>query len=309
MRQRAIASAIALSIAVSAVVSASGDPPRPLCALSPRAETETYRIDGRLGVAVVDTTTGVLWSGGDQEAFTLHSVTHVVLAFAAAMQFSDDAAESPEELWALLYPLVVRGEGWAARRLWNRLGGANGIYEFYLRVRAEQLIPGVHRQQWGLARGPVVDVARLLSSVANSSELAPNMRDTVYELMSSTWSASVWRGVVFPAFADWQVASETGWVVPEWRAFRIQQVLTLIDPSGNPGYAIAVMYDGTASSEQIWLTLNAIQRALAEDLTSRESGAAYGDQQCRQLGLWLSTLDPGGDASTSDPWLLFATAP
>lgn len=309
MRQRAVASAVALSIAASTVVSAGGDSPRPLCALSPRAETETHRIDGRLGVAVVDTTTGVLWSGGDQEAFTLHSVTHIVLAFAAAMQFSDEAAESAEELRALLYPLVVRGEGWAARRLWNRLGGANGIYEFYLRVRAEQLIPGVDRQQWGLARGPVVDVVRLLSSLANSTELAPNMRDAVYGLMSSTWSASAWRGVVFPAFADWQVASETGWFVPQWRTFRIHQVLMLIDPLGNPRFAIAVMYDGTASSEQIWLTLNAIQRALAEDLSRRESGAAYGDQQCRQFGLWLSTLDPDGDASTSDPWLLFATAP
>lgn len=311
MRRVAVLSAAALGITLFGVVSArSGDdPPQPLCALSPSAETETYSLDGRLGVAVVDTRTGALWSGGEQEAFTLHSISHLVLAFAAAMQFSDEGVDSAEELHTLLYPLVVRGEGWAARRVWNWLGGANSVYEFYLRVRAEQLVSGVDHNLWGRSRGRVEDVARMLSSVTSSPELSPAMRGTVYELMSLTWSASAWRGVVFPMFSGWQVASETGWYIPEWRVFQIHQVFILIDPSGEERYVIAVMYDGRALSEHIWLTLNAIQRALAQDLSLRESGDAYGDQQCQQLGLWLSSVGPTNNASNSDPWLLFATKP
>ena len=311
MRLMAVTFAMALSITALTSVSGAGgdDPPHPLCALSPRAETEIYRLDGRLGVVVVDTTTGALWSGGEQGAFTLHSISHVVLAFAAAMQFSDEGVEPTDELRALLQPLVVRGEGWAARRVWNWLGGANGVYEFYLRVRAEQLIPGVDRDLWGLARGRVVDVARMLSAVTTTRELSPEMRSAVYEFMSSTWSANMWRGVVFPSFSEWQVSIETGWFIPQWPAFRIHQVLILFNPSGEARYAIAVIYDGTAAAEQIWLTLNAIQRALAEDLSRRESGSVYGDQQCQQFGLWLSTLDRTGDASNSDPWLLFAAKP
>lgn len=268
-----------------------GDDPSLLCALSPDAQAQTNVLPGRLGVAVVDVRSGAGWVSDDDELFTLHSVSKAVLAFATVMRLGDLELELSREQRALLFQMVVMGENWAARRIVDWLGGTRAMQEFYLRIRAESMVGGVHQTSWGLGTGRAIDIARMFAAVTNSHELPSDQRALVYDLMISTWSALRWPHAVQPALPGWRLAAKTGWFIPEWpHKHRVNQGSILFDPSGEARYAIAVLYEGPTPRPDVIPIIFAVQRSLAADLALREQGEAYGDPRCHSMERWLVVL-------------------
>ena len=268
-----------------------GDDPSFLCALSPAAQAQTNVLPGRLGVAVVDVVNGASWVSDDDELFTLHSVSKAVLAFATVMRLGDLDQELSWEQRALLFQMVVMGENWAAQRVVTWLGGTRAMQEFYLRIRADSMVAGVHQTSWGLGTGRAIDIARMFAAVTNSRELAPEQRTQIYDLMASTWSALRWPAAVGPSLPGWRLAAKTGWFIPEWpHKHRVNQGSILFNPSGEARYAIAVMYEGPTERPNVIPIIFAVQRSLAADLALREQGEAYGDPRCHAMGRWLVVL-------------------
>lgn len=269
----------------------TGDDPSFLCTLSPAAQAQTNVLPGRLVVAVVDVASGDSWASDDDELFTLHSVSKAVLAFATVMRLGDLDQELSREQRALLFQMVVMGENWAAQRIVDWLGGTRAMQEFYLRVRAESMVSGVHQTSWGLGTGRAIDVARMFAAVTNSRELPPDQRAQVYELMVSTWSALRWPDAVRPALPGWRLAAKTGWFIPEWpHKHRVNQGAILFNPAGEARYAIALMYEGPTPRPEVIPIIFAVQRSLAADLALREQGKAYGDPRCHIMERWLVVL-------------------
>lgn len=269
----------------------SGDDSSLLCSLSASAQAQTNVLPGRLGIAVVDVASGASWVSDDDELFTLHSVSKAVLAFAAVMRLGDLDLELSREQRALLFQMVVMGENWAAQRVVTWLGGTRAMQEFYLRIRAESMVAGVHQTSWGLGTGRVIDVARMFAAVTNSHELRPDQRAQIYDLMASTWSAVRWPDAVRPALPGWRLAAKTGWFIPEWpHRHRVNQGSILFNPSGEARYAIAVMYEGPTMRPEVIPIIFAVQRSLAADLALREQGELYGDPRCHAAGRWMTRL-------------------
>ena len=270
------------------------DDPLLLCALSPDTQALTGSLPGRLGVAVVDVGNGASWVSDDDDLFTLHSVSKAVLAFATMMRLGDLDLEPSRDQRALLFQMVVMGENWAAQRIVDWLGGTRSMQEFYLRVRADSMVAGVHEQSWGLGTGRAIDVARMFAAVTNSHELPPEQRAQVYDLMASTWSALRWPAIVQPTLPGWRLAAKTGWFIPEWpHKHRVNQGSILFNPAGEARYAIAVMYEGPTPRPEVIPIVFAVQRSLAADLALREDGEAHGDPRCHSMGRWLGTLQTG----------------
>ena len=213
------------------------------------------------------------------------------------MRLGDLDLEPSREQRALLFQMVVMGENWAAREIVDWLGGTRAMQEFYLRVRAEAMVGGVHKTSWGLGTGRAIDVARMFAAVTNSHELPPQQRAQVYDLMASTWSALRWPAIVQPTLPGWRLAAKTGWFIPEWpHKHRVNQGSILFGPAGEARYAVAVMYEGPTPRPNVIPVIFAVQRSLAADLSRREAREAYGDPRCHLMGRWLGTLQTGIDS-------------
>lgn len=281
-----------LSIIAGSLRAAASPPTLPLCALSSDAQHQIDQIWGRAALAVVDTRNLETWSGGDREyAFTMHSTTKAVLAFAVLTKMELEGETLTTGLEDSLRRMVVFGENDAADELFALVDGAPGLVDFYQSIEAQPLAEGVHDRSWGLGRARSVEVARMLTGLALSQEVPNEARSSALELLAQTPAALHWRAYSDYALSGWTAAAKSGWFWLEDDSQRINLVAILLDQSGRGRYAVALFYEGFARFDNVWERFNAVIGWLAHDISLREAGRPHGDRHCALAAQFLLRLD------------------
>lgn len=287
-----------MSVIMSATHASAAPPALPLCALSAQAQQQVDRLWGLAAVAVVDLRSREAWAGGDQGyAFTLHSTTKAVLAFAVLSKRNRYDQASSGRFEDRLRRMVVFGENEAADELFAWLGGPEALAGFYRRIGARPLADGVHDESWGLGRARVDEIARMFARLASSPAIPEQARASALDLLAQTPAARHWRAYSVYALRDWSAAAKAGWFWLEDDSQRINFVALLYDETGRGRYALALFYEGFALFDEVWQRFNAVIGWLAHDLSLREAGRPHGDRDCalaaeflRRLGVYLEAF-------------------
>ncbi|MCY3923356.1 MAG: hypothetical protein OXG27_13330 [Chloroflexi bacterium] len=280
-----------LSVIASAFQASAAPPSLPLCALSSQAQQQVDRLWGLRAVAVVDVRSRETWGGGDQSyAFTLHSTTKAVLAFAALTKLEQQGHASTKRFAGPLRRMVVLGENEAADQLFDWLGGAPALADFYRRIGARPLAAGVHDESWGLGRARVAEIARMFALLAQSPAIPDRARASALGLLGQTPAALHWRAYSVYALPEWTASTKSGWFWLEDDSQRINLVALLHDDAGDVRYAMALFYEGFALFDQVWQRFNAVIGWLAHDLSLREAGRLHGSRDCRLADEFLRRL-------------------
>lgn len=289
---------VGLPLIAAATHASAAPPPLPLCALSAQAQQHIDRLWGRVALAVVDLRRSETWSGGEQDyAFTMHSTAKAVLAFAVLARLEQAGHGSTKRLDDRLRRMVVLGENEAADELFAWLGGSPALVDFYNRIGARPLAAGVHDRSWGLGRARVTEIARMFARLARSPALPGAATDSALELLAQTPAALHWRAHSVYALPEWTAAAKSGWFWLEDDSQRINLVALLSDGSGQPRYALVLMYEGVELFDAVWERFNLAIGWLAHDLSLREAGRPHGDRHCalaaqflRRLGVYLDSF-------------------
>ncbi len=164
-----------------------------------------------LGAAVYDLDAQIIWSGGVDGPYAMHSMVKPAIAWA----IMTDAYEQGIELTKLqrdaLFYMVAWSQNADVNTLLGMIGGLSGLSEYYARLGVRELARLQHESRWGSGRASPSDLARLFAALAVSQEVPDAVRAEGFELLRQSVPEHVW-GATIPTrrLVGWESLIKTG---------------------------------------------------------------------------------------------------
>jgi len=161
--------------------------------------------------AVYDHTTGVICQRNAATVFEAASVIKVSTVAARLWQSENGGPElSEEERWLAELAITVSDND-AQQHLWESLGGAPAIAEFFAAAGMTSTTPRFSDEDWGLTEVTAGDQLRLVRLLVEGSLLSRANSDYLLDLMRSVDPEQAW-GVSSGAPEGAEVMLKNGWL-------------------------------------------------------------------------------------------------
>ena len=133
-----------------------------LCTLGPRVERELLQGPVAIGAAVIELDSGVVWSGGADVPYAMHSMIKPPVAWAVLTEVESGGEPLTTEEQRQLRRMITVSRNEDVEALLKIAGGLRGLADYYERWGVPEMVDWMHPTRWGfnqrfadLARGPL----------------------------------------------------------------------------------------------------------------------------------------------------------
>ena len=230
---------------VSPVPPQAWPPTAQLSAIEQDLTTSPPEEDTRLSVAVQDEQGRMLVSVDDEEPYVLASVSKVYLMAAYLGQVEERGERLGEDDMDLLDPMIRYSDNDTATRVWNRIGGLDGVNDF-LALHGLKPLTITEDDAWGTLQASPAEVTELLRLLEEGKLLDPEATQLAMRLLSRIWDEQAWGVTSGTSEATSTVYLKNGWY-PDRDGWRVNTAGAVTTPQGT--YFVAVFAYPTPTLE------------------------------------------------------------
>lgn len=213
--------------------------------------------DGTVAFAVHDDQTGVSCARNGSAVFEAASIIKVSTVVARLWQAETQGFEVTEEERWLAELAITISDNDAQQLLWESIGGAEGVAEFFAAAGMSDTTPSYEDDDWGMSEVTVGDQLRLVRHLVDGTLLNRTDSDFVLDLMHRVDPEQVW-GVSAGAPEGAEVMLKNGWLddplpCDQWaESCEVTWTHNSIGHVGSPtaSYSMAVLSSGNPSYEE-----------------------------------------------------------
>ncbi len=229
----------------------------------------TGSTDRPVAFAVHDASTGASCSMNGDREFLAASTIKVATVAARLWQATTRGPAVTEEEWALAEAAITYSDNDSQQWLWEIIGGANGVAEFFAAAGMSHTVPSYADEDWGLTAITANDQLTLVRHLVDGDLLNRTDSDYLLDLMRRVEPEQVW-GLDAGAPSGAVVALKNGWlddpVDPEtglvtWTSHSMGYVW-----SPQAAYSMVVLSTGHLSEEDGRAVVTMVAGLLAEAL-------------------------------------------
>ncbi len=230
---------------------------------------------GTVAFAVHDDQTGVGCERNGSAVFEAASIIKVSTVTALFWQAETQGLEVTEDERWLAELAITVSDNDAQQQLWESIGGAEGVAEFFAAAGMSATTPSYEDDDWGMSEVTVGDQLRLIRHLVDGTLLNRADSDFIRDLMRRVDPEQSW-GISAGAPEDAEVMLKNGWLddplqCDDWAEFcEVTWTHNSIGHVASPtaSYSMAVLSSGNPSHEE--------GQVLVSDVAARVAAAVLG---------------------------------